>query len=1767
IFLVYGQLRNPLLVFCFSKLKCWKRKDVKWLHAVSGEWFEEILKKKFKDSPDVRCLVKPPLTHHLKKTPQAEPESSRMTTSRNSQPQKNSGPSFLGLRTPLSALFSFRKSAKQILKPPPQQERHGIFSISGQLPPNTQVNKKFEIYHSARSVKQIASFFEAQHNRVREDDTTRATSQLEKEVFQVLGDLDQKLAQEQNQKQTLRTSRLTSYKNGRQNAKVESHHDTSEPKKVFSSLSSHDGRRTVALEEAHTSYATYQPRKFYEMYSNRQRPVSKTQISNKSFYKKNPSPVRNTSPNSSPHSGTFSSTSLQLSPPDTDLERTRQHKSKRIPVTAIKWNNAFSSGQSEKTGRTSKTQSALDLTNVGKSSHRSRVFDLYKYKNAPRVPVSTSNDLHEFSNNITSTSGNGSTGYYKNNSPGHGPKVKYSTRSERTLKEESKKNSFKNKEKNKIPSESLSSNDKETESMESESELSIHMDASSVTNQLQEASNELCTFNLQIDDLLTKADLKSNDECKMAIDHEQCRKVETNIHDEEIPTNCTLRPEIKTFHDPDIPAVSSICISEPDIMDVDAPTDNTSSITPVGLGPSAQDDHFPPKTERPSLTFTDHNQSLDDIKKCNTIAPRKSYKIEIPSSPISEDLKSVDQENPAASKRSSLCSNTTDIGGKFAWMYRRRGSNGNRAEVFRSDTLKFHKRNASSLPDLIDEDSETITDNHDVSVLNKSCENVVGCYEIPVPETNWSSRISDNSNEKPINAGSRTFQYLQNPHMSSYGSVRDGTVKNVERKTTYPATLNHGDRLTQKQTNYNHTERFISDTLKYTKRNASSLPDLIDQDSEHDGDYHTSTVFETTSPRTPNERNGMYLDSSTRPFCVQDAIQQAKKSNRVSIKTEKKTISRTVYQEHIMTESDNVKNFLALTKTTPFSQVHTNIKSVNVNNDEYKMQNVSDSNNNTRSIEGLQDSDVIKKDDGSRIGSGYTHQKQDHVKTKQVKSSKCDASSEPSLSGLNQKNVVSSANQKNTNQNLQVKEGCESKKHVYKNLIYQLDQEAKNKAVQYTEPLEVRDSSSFPVSQTVKEHSEGNNLSRAKCLSGTESKSTNLLKQHLLVTPEPFKRNVHINVSPKSEWTHSTISEDSKTPTFPVDENIKNPASENKASPEGVQLPKRYTCQQVITNTEIYESIIDPSNPEVDTIEYRKVVSIYYSLPRKFSRRISDLSMNNLKNIDKTLEQNSAPSALLDKMVNRCHKPKPDPNHQNPEKLLTSITETVHEEVHSVDNAPFKTHLSNFHKIPLHTNQKNGSRPNSGKESDGLVNMFSYTSKNEDHYTAKEDAKNKNEYSPTRSSPRYVPHTYYYTLPSRKSSFQDLERNVLESDIAMARNRFNIYSSNRNMEPSSPKYQDVFTSPMLNYDNLNYSSGYDFMHYQDNNKRDYNINNIFGRDGGVHKQKSLDESLLLKEDLPSIYKAKSVKELSPRKSNEPENISRHMECNTSPPSNYSPVFSKNNETINRARPSYCSEFVQKKMKPINAKKFSYSFDHSGQENVSQRSSGSYGDTARMSDANSPPVLYSPNENCLSYVSKHFGKESPKDCRDDEYLYRSKSMKFLNSKGQENLTDYKRKSDGSFSSKSCGDTLRSKSASGDTWNRRFSAEMLDENENCPVPEDSSEHKPAGTSKSFDYGIFGKEQQEAILNNIKRSLTVGRLWRPSFLKNPGFLRTEQSSKEINPVGQSSGDVPPQGPGFKESLNIYEDEPVDPSDSDTDTTTDDEYYLDDNEKESEL
>ncbi|XP_036903593.1 exophilin-5 isoform X3 [Sturnira hondurensis] len=203
---------------------------------------------------------------------------------------------------------------------------------------------------------------------------------------------------------------------------------------------------------------------------------------------------------------------------------------------------------------------------------------------------------------------------------------------------------------------------------------------------------------------------------------------------------------------------------------------------------------------------------------------------------------------------------------------------------------------------------------------------------------------------------------------------------------------------------------------------------------------------------------------------------------------------------------------------------------------------------------------------------------------------------------------------------------------------------------------------------------------------------------------------------------------------------------------------------------------------------------------------------------------------------------------------------------------------------------------------------------------------------------------------------------------------------------------------------------------------------------------------------------------------------------------------------------------------------------------------------------------------------------------EPHPYRSKSLKSINMHG-----DLLRKShppktrERRFSESTSMDNALSHLTLGDEFSnhsgcsRKFksSSELpsYDENENWALYSHRRRMGPKSAtsiSRPIDYGIFGKEQQLAFLENVKKSLTQGRLWKPSCLKYPGFLKDDvihppkptESSSSDSPSNQTPEDglsphVPPE---------IYAEDPAD-SDCDTDTTTDDEYYLDEQDKESEL
>ncbi|XP_071410745.1 exophilin-5-like isoform X2 [Pithys albifrons albifrons] len=130
---------------------------------------------------------------------------------------------------------------------------------------------------------------------------------------------------------------------------------------------------------------------------------------------------------------------------------------------------------------------------------------------------------------------------------------------------------------------------------------------------------------------------------------------------------------------------------------------------------------------------------------------------------------------------------------------------------------------------------------------------------------------------------------------------------------------------------------------------------------------------------------------------------------------------------------------------------------------------------------------------------------------------------------------------------------------------------------------------------------------------------------------------------------------------------------------------------------------------------------------------------------------------------------------------------------------------------------------------------------------------------------------------------------------------------------------------------------------------------------------------------------------------------------------------------------------------------------------------------------------------------------------------------------------------------------------------------DENENWASDEKKCYSTRNLMYPSVEFGIFGKEQQLAFLENIKRSLTEGRLWRPCLLNNPDAFRDREASSinraELLSSSSAGSKMSSAASSPRELTDIYGEDPAAYSDSDSDTTTDDEYYLDEVDKESEL
>ncbi|XP_060090828.1 exophilin-5 [Heteronotia binoei] len=252
-----------------------KKEDITVLPGATGKWFEEIQRRKFQNETDVSKMIKQPLAHRLRKAIKPDSTAVKPSTPQNSQAQKNGSPSILGgLRTPFASLFSsFRKPKRQPLKPPssPPQQHHHPPRYDRFAPGRLKSSKleemaKTETCNSPLATKLTNKRFDGKQPEVMED-TSTWNEQLEKELLRVLGSLDEQLAQEQAQGPAKRRT-TTDYgcrtSDSNQYPTVTRQSFQRGIQRNERSMFLPDGTRTLRAREEHPAF--FRPRTLYDTY-------------------------------------------------------------------------------------------------------------------------------------------------------------------------------------------------------------------------------------------------------------------------------------------------------------------------------------------------------------------------------------------------------------------------------------------------------------------------------------------------------------------------------------------------------------------------------------------------------------------------------------------------------------------------------------------------------------------------------------------------------------------------------------------------------------------------------------------------------------------------------------------------------------------------------------------------------------------------------------------------------------------------------------------------------------------------------------------------------------------------------------------------------------------------------------------------------------------------------------------------------------------------------------------------------------------------------------------------------------------------------------------------------------------------------------------------------------------------------------------------------------------------------------------------------------
>ncbi|XP_042695318.1 protein O-glucosyltransferase 3-like isoform X4 [Centrocercus urophasianus] len=154
-----------------------KKKSEAGLQGVTGEWFEEIQRKKFQNNIDINTMLKPPLEHQLRNSKKSNHKEFKMSSCTNPQAQKNTSSSFLGFRSPFAWLFSFRKSRKT------QTQKQPRYDDSVSTAPKLEEMATTETCNAPMSADTSGHSFDVKQDQVMEESTQEWNEQLEKEFF------------------------------------------------------------------------------------------------------------------------------------------------------------------------------------------------------------------------------------------------------------------------------------------------------------------------------------------------------------------------------------------------------------------------------------------------------------------------------------------------------------------------------------------------------------------------------------------------------------------------------------------------------------------------------------------------------------------------------------------------------------------------------------------------------------------------------------------------------------------------------------------------------------------------------------------------------------------------------------------------------------------------------------------------------------------------------------------------------------------------------------------------------------------------------------------------------------------------------------------------------------------------------------------------------------------------------------------------------------------------------------------------------------------------------------------------------------------------------------------------------------------------------------------------------------------------------------------------------------------------------------------------